>query len=254
MESTIEATMDVPLWSLQSAAALLTLTALEVVLGIDNIVFLSILTARVEASRQELTRRVGLILAMGMRIGLLLSLAWVLRLTAPLFSVAGLEVTGRDLILLGGGLFLIAKGTFEIHHLVEKDHPALEARRAGSAPIASILAQIAVMDTIFSLDSVITAVGMAQRVEVMVAAVIAAILVMLAFAGPIARFVERHLPIKTLALSFLVLVGVLLVADGLHHHLPRGSVYFAMLFSLVVELLNLRMSARRHRIAGGPTP
>lgn len=234
------------LLSVESLLALLTLTALEIVLGIDNIVFLSILSAKVAPEKQERVRRLGLLLAMGLRVLLLLSIAWVMRLDHPLFALFGMPFNGRDLILLGGGLFLIAKGTFEIHHLVEGSHPT---RHAGPgtrcAAVPGVLAQIAAMDLIFSLDSVITAVGMAREIAVMIAAVVVAILVMMAFAGPIARFVENHLPIKTLALAFLVLVGVLLVADGLHQHLSRGYVYFAMAFSLSVELLNLRAQAKR---------
>jgi len=239
-----------PLLSIESLIALVTLSALEIVLGIDNIVFLSILSAKVEPERQEHARRVGLMLALVMRVVLLLSLAWVMRLSSPLLTALGMELTGRDLILLGGGLFLIAKGTFEIHHLVEGDHPAKEKSGPKRAAFASVLVQIAVMDMIFSLDSVITAVGMARRIEIMVAAVVIAIGVMLAFAGAIARFVEKHLPIKMLALSFLVMVGVLLVADGLHQHLPRGYVYFAMAFSLGVELLNMRAAAKRAAARG----
>jgi predicted tellurium resistance membrane protein TerC len=236
----------VGLFTVSSLVALLTLTALEIVLGIDNLVFLSILSGRLPAERQAKARRLGLLLAMGLRVALLLGITFVMGLTAPVLTLAGVTVTGRDLVLLAGGLFLIAKGTLEIHHLVARggpsNHPSPKAR---AASFGGILAQIAVMDLVFSLDSVITAVGMAQRVEVMVAAVVAAIVVMMVFADPIARFVETHLAIKTLALAFLVLVGVLLVADGLHQHLPRGYVYFAMAFSLSVELLNLRVTAKR---------
>jgi predicted tellurium resistance membrane protein TerC len=240
------------LFSVESLIALLTLTALEIVLGIDNIVFLSIIAGKAREDQQDSVRQIGLILAMGLRIVLLLGITWVMKLTTPLFAVLGAEITGKDLVLVGGGLFLIAKGTFEIHHLVEKSHPAKEsepARRRMS--FAAALAQVAIMDLIFSLDSVITAVGMARRIEVMIAAVVIAILVMLLFAKPIGRFVETHLPIKNLALCFLVMVGILLVADGLHQHLPRGYVYFAMAFSLTVELLNLRAQAKRERAEAG---
>ena len=238
----------VGLFTVSSLVALLTLTALEIVLGIDNLVFLSILSGRLPAEKQAKARRLGLLLAMGLRVALLFGITFVMGLTAPIVSVAGVTVTGRDLVLLAGGLFLIAKGTLEIHHLVAGETPAVQTGpKPRAASFGGILAQIAVMDLVFSLNSVITAVGMAQRVEVMVAAVVVAILVMMVFAETIARFVETHLPIKTLALAFLVLVGVLLVADGLHQHLPRGYVYFAMAFSLSVELLNLRVTAKRAR-------
>jgi predicted tellurium resistance membrane protein TerC len=234
------------LFTVSSLVALLTLTALEIVLGIDNLVFLSILSGRLPAGQQARARRLGLLLAMGLRIALLFGITLVMGLTAPILSAFGVTVTGRDVVLLAGGLFLIAKGTLEIHHLVAGGRPSAQRERpARASSFGGILAQIAVMDLVFSLDSVITAVGMARRIEVMVAAVVAAILVMMVFAGSIARFVESHLPIKTLALAFLVLVGVLLVADGLHQHLPRGYVYFAMAFSLSVELLNLRVVAKR---------
>ena len=239
----VEQAADLLSWS--SLAALLTLTALEIVLGIDNIVFLSILSAKVEPSKQEKARKIGLLLAMGLRVLLLFGITWVMKLVTPLFTILGLEISGKDLVLLGGGLFLIAKGTVEIHHVVERSHPEHKAAKGGRASFGSVLAQIAIMDLIFSLDSVITAVGMSNQIVIMVAAVVIAILVMMIFAGPIARFVETHLPIKTLALSFLVLVGVLLVADGLHQHISRGYVYFAMVFSLAVELLNLRAASKR---------
>ncbi|MEW6745477.1 MAG: TerC family protein [Planctomycetota bacterium] len=248
----IAGTGEGALWSLDSLVALLTLTALEIVLGIDNIVFLSILCGKVDAARRERVRRVGLLLAMVLRLGLLLAIGWVMRLTTPLFTVLGEEVTGKDIVLVAGGLFLIAKATFEIHHVVEGGHEAHRPHEAIAASVIAVLVQIALMDLIFSLDSVITAVGMARRIEVMAAAVVIAVMVMMLFAGPIAHFVERHLPIKTLALAFLVLVGVLLVADGLHQHLPRGYVYFAMAFSLAVELLNMRATAKRARPVTAP--
>jgi predicted tellurium resistance membrane protein TerC len=246
----ILATSLADLFTLEALVALLTLTALEIVLGIDNIVFLSILSERVEEERRAKARQLGLALALGLRILLLLCIGWVMGLRETLFTVFGLGITGRDLVLLAGGLFLITKGTLEIHHLVEGHHPERAEARGGRAAFGAVLAQIAVMDLVFSLDSVITAVGMTDVIPVMIAAVVIAIVVMMVFATPIANFVQAHLPIKTLALAFLVLVGVLLVADGLHQHLPRGYVYFAMAFSLAVELLNLRAMAKRKAATG----
>ena len=253
------------LLSFDSLIALVTLTTLEIVLGIDNIIFLAILTDRLPEDQRQRTRTVGLILAMVMRIALLMAIFWVMRLTAPLFEVpfftemvgegteatlAPLSVSGRDLILVVGGLFLLAKATFEIHHLMEGSHEE-QVGRQGTATVGAVLTQIALLDLVFSLDSVITAVGMADRVEVMIAAVMIAIGVMIVFAGTVSRFIARHPSMKTLALAFLVMIGVLLVADGLGQHLPRGYVYFAMAFSLLVELINLRASARR-RLAESP--
>ena len=250
------------LLSLDSALALLTLTALEVVLGIDNVIFIAILTGRLPEAKQDRTRTVGLVLAMAMRIVLLLGIFWVMRLTTPLFTVPfftelvgdsggmgriPLSISGRDLILIVGGLFLLAKATYEIHHVMEGAREPQASRRP-AASVAMVLAQIAVLDMVFSLDSVITAVGMARRIEVMIAAVMIAIVVMIAFVNSISQFVTRHPSMKTLALSFLVMIGVLLVADGLGQHLPRGYVYFAMIFSLLVELINLRAGARRREV------
>ena len=255
------------LLSLDSILALLTLTALEIVLGIDNIIFIAILTGRLPEEKRAFTRSVGLTLAMVMRIGLLLAISWVMRLTAPLFSVpfmteavgsgpdataVTLTVSGRDLILILGGLFLLAKSTLEIHHMMESaDDQTTTGQSAVS--VGSVLIQIALLDMVFSLDSVITAVGMVERVEIMIAAVVIAVGVMVLFAGAISRFVSRHPSLKTLALAFLVMIGVLLVADGLGQHLPRGYVYFAMMFSLLVEMINLRAGARR-RIKQGIGP
>ena len=255
------------LLSLDSILALLTLTALEIVLGIDNIIFIAILTGRLPEEKRAFTRNIGLTLAMVMRIGLLLAIFWVMRLTAPLFSVpfmtevvgsgpdatlVTLTVSGRDLILILGGLFLLAKSTLEIHHMMESaEDQATTSQSAVS--VGSVLTQIALLDMVFSLDSVITAVGMAERVEIMVAAVMIAVGVMVLFAGAISRFVSHHPSLKTLALAFLVMIGVLLVADGLGQHLPRGYVYFAMVFSLLVEMINLRAGARR-RIKPGIAP
>ena len=229
----------------ESWIALLTLTALEIVLGIDNVVFLAILAGKLPAKERAKARLVGLGLAMFLRIGLLLGLSWVIRLTAPWFSVLGTEISGRDLILIGGGLFLFTKSTYEIHHKLEAARlPALTAR----AGFAAVLAQILVLDVIFSLDSVITAVGMANEIGVMVAAVVAAVGFMMLFAGAIGEFVERHPTVKMLALSFLLLIGTALVADGLDQHIPKGYIYFAMGFSVFVEALNLR-SERRAGVA-----
>jgi predicted tellurium resistance membrane protein TerC len=219
----------------------LTLTALEIVLGIDNIVFISILAGKLPAHQQKGARRVGLLIAMLSRIFLLFSLSWVIGLTAPLFSVLGHALSGRDLVLLVGGLFLVGKSTHEIHDKLEGD---TGHRSAAAGPsYASVLVQILLLDMVFSLDSVITAVGMVQRLGVMVAAVVVAVGFMMAFADAVSGFVERHPTVKMLALSFLLLIGVMLIADGFGHHIPKGYVYFAMAFSVFVELLNLR--ARR---------
>jgi predicted tellurium resistance membrane protein TerC len=219
--------------------AFATLTALELVLGIDNIIFISILVDRLPPEKREFARRMGLFLAMFMRIGLLLVLAWIVGLVTPLFSAFGQEISGRDLILILGGLFLIWKSTTEVHQSLEGGHE--QASSSAKATFASVMVQIAVIDLVFSLDSIITAVGMVDDVRVMIAAVIVSVLLMMLFAGPIGRFVSNHPTIKMLALSFLVVVGVVLVAEGLDHHVPKGYVYFAMAFSLAVEMLNIRM-------------
>src|SRR5688500_18436282 len=219
--------------------ALATLTVLEIVLGVDNIIFISILAGKLPANQQAKARRVGLLLAMGTRILLLFSIAWIIRLTAPWFSVFGHAFSGRDLILLGGGLFLIAKATHEIHDKLEGDEGHGSARVAAS--FASVIVQIMLLDIVFSLDSVITAVGMADELAVMVAAVVIAVGVMMVSAGAIAGFVERHPTIKVLALSFLILIGVSLTAESFHQEIPKGYIYFAMAFSVMVEMLNLRM-------------
>jgi predicted tellurium resistance membrane protein TerC len=219
--------------------AFATLTALELVLGIDNIIFISILVDRLPPEKREFARRMGLFLAMFMRIGLLLVLAWIVGLVTPLFSAFGQEISGRDLILILGGLFLIWKSTTEVHQSLEGGHA--QASSSAKATFASVMVQIAVIDLVFSLDSIITAVGMVDDVRVMIAAVIVSVLLMMLFAGPIGRFVSNHPTIKMLALSFLVVVGVVLVAEGLDHHVPKGYVYFAMAFSLAVEMLNIRM-------------
>ena len=223
----------------QAWIAFLTLTSLEVVLGIDNIIFISILSGKLPADQQKRGRTVGLMMAMGMRVLLLLSIAWIVRLTAPLFTVMGHDISGRDLILLVGGLFLIAKATHEIHDKLEGEEGTKVAKVAPS--FGAVIAQIALLDIVFSLDSVITAVGMAKDIGVMIAAVIVAVLIMLVSAGSISAFVERHPTVKMLALSFLVLIGTTLLAEGLDFHIPKGYVYFAMAFSVLVELLNMRL-------------
>ena len=231
--------------------ALLTLTSLEIVLGIDNIIFIAILTGRVEARVRARVRTVGMAVAMLMRIGLLLGIKWIMQLTAPLFTVAAHDISGRDLILLAGGLFLLAKATHEIHEKIEGAPQGGGPVRAASST-AAVLAQIVAIDLVFSLDSVITAVGMAQRIEIMVAAVVIAVLVMMAFAGGVSRFVERHPTIKMLALAFLLMIGVMLVAEGMHRHIERGYIYFAMAFSLFVEMLNIRTTRRQASAVSAP--
>ncbi|MSR05895.1 MAG: TerC family protein [Gemmatimonadetes bacterium] len=222
--------------------ALTTLTALEVVLGIDNVVFISILAGKLAPEERERARKLGLALAMLMRIALLLSLAWIIRLTSPLFTVLSNDISGRDLVLLVGGLFLIAKSTHEMHDRLEGEEGEKSLRVRPS--MRSVLTQIVLLDIVFSLDSVITAVGMVEEVAVMVAAVVIAVGTMLVFARAISEFVERHPTIKMLALSFLLLIGVALIGEGLDRHIPKGYIYFAMAFSLGVEMLNLRVRAR----------
>lgn len=231
--------------------ALLTLTALEIVLGIDNIVFISILAAKLPAEQQNRARIIGLGLAAIMRVILLFSLSWVIGLTATLFEVLGQEISGRDLILLGGGLFLIGKATFEVHEKLEGEEGHATAA-GGTATFGAILVQIVLLDAVFSLDSVITAVGMVDEVPVMIAAVIIAIGVMMVSAKTISDFVNNHPTVKMLALSFLLLIGTALVAEGLDFHIPKGYIYFAMGFSVFVEFLNLRM--RRSRGTDRPDP
>ncbi len=222
---------------------LLTLIALEIVLGIDNIIFISILAGKLPRGDRKKARTVGLAAAMAMRILLLLSLAWISGLTRPLFAVAGFDVTGRALILIAGGLFLLAKSTHEIHDQIEGDD---EHENVTVVPsFAAVLVQIALLDVVFSLDSVITAVGMVDQISIMIIAVILAIVVMMLFAGPVSGFVERHPTIKMLALSFLLLIGVNLIAEGVGFHIPKGYTYFAMAFAVFVELLNLRIRGRK---------
>jgi len=230
----------------QAWIAFATLTALELVLGIDNIIFISVLVDRLPPERREIARRIGLALAMFMRIALLLTLAWMIGLTAPVAVVVGNEISGRDLILLAGGLFLIWKATGEIHELYE-GHAKEAAPRAAAtrAAFGAVLTQIILIDLVFSLDSIITAVGMVDDVRIMIAAVVASVAMMMLFAAPIGRFVSRHPTIKMLALAFLIMIGMALVADGLDFHVPKGYIYFAMAFSVAVEMLNLRLRGRR---------
>ncbi|GEM44982.1 TerC family protein [Deinococcus cellulosilyticus] len=218
--------------------AFATLTLLEIVLGIDNIIFISILSGKLPAEQQAKARTVGLLLAMGTRLLLLLSLAWIIRLTAPLFSVFGQEISGRDLILIVGGLFLLYKATREIHEKLEgEDH---EGVTKAPPNFSAVIGQILLVDIVFSLDSVITAVGMVDNIWVMVTSVVVTVIIMLFAAGPISAFVNRHPTVKMLALSFLLLIGMTLVAEGLGFHVPKGYIYFAMGFAVLVELLNIR--------------
>ena len=239
--------------------ALIALTAMEIVLGIDNIVFISVVSSRLPANEQALARRIGLLAAMGTRILLLLTITWVMHLTQPLLLVSrtGLfsewlaahpevdRISIRDLILLVGGLFLIRSSVVEIHHKVEGQHDAVGG--AAARGFWNVIAQIAILDIIFSLDSVITAVGMAESIWVMIVAIVIAVAVMMVFAGTVSRFVEQHPTVKMLALSFLLLIGVMLVAEGIGTHIDKGYIYFAMAFSLLVEVLNLRASAKAQR-------
>ena len=231
------------LFSAESWAALLTLTVLEIVLGIDNIVFISILAGKLPADKRGRGRTLGLALAMGTRILLLLSLTWIMRLTQPLFTIGPQEISGRDLILLLGGMFLLWKSTYEIHERLEGADEAAARSAKGKVTMAGVLTQIALLDIVFSLDSVITAIGMANEIAIMIAAIVIAVGIMMWASGPLGDFVERHPTIKMLALSFLLLIGMALVAEGFHQHIPKGYIYFAMGFSVFVEMLNLR--ARR---------
>ena len=227
----------------QALIALLTLTVLEIVLGIDNIIFISILTDRLPQEDRKKGRLVGLGLAMIMRILLLFSISLIIKLTAPLFTVFNFDISGRDLILIIGGLFLLAKSTHEIHSKLEGEEDI--KRGKGNATFLSVIIQILLLDVIFSLDSVITAVGMADHLGVMVTAVVIAVIFMMIFVGPVSNFVENHPTIKILALSFLLLIGFSLVVEGLHQHIPKGYIYFAMAFSVFVELLNLKVRKKR---------
>ncbi|MCU0345278.1 MAG: TerC family protein [Ignavibacterium sp.] len=226
----------------ESLIALLTLTVLEIVLGIDNIIFISILSGKLPKEQQSKARLTGLALAMITRILLLFSIVWIMKLTLPLFTALGQEISGRDIILIGGGLFLIAKSTFEIHDKLEGEEGHRSSKVAKS--FASVIAQIILLDIIFSLDSVITAVGMANNLMIMILAVVIAVGVMMASAKSISDFVEKHPTVKMLALAFLLLIGVSLIAEGFEQHIPKGYIYFAMAFSVFVEMLNLRMKAK----------
>ncbi len=230
------------LFTSDNLIALVTLTALEVVLGVDNVIFISILAGKLPTQDQARARRWGLVAAMGMRILLLFSLAWIVRLTAPLVTVLGRGISGRDLILLGGGLFLLAKATLEIHEKLEGVDGERSARVAPS--FTAVILQIMVLDIVFSLDSVITAVGMAESLTVMVVAVVVAVGIMMMSAGAVSEFVQQHPTVKVLALSFLMLIGMSLVGEGLGQHIPKGYIYFAMGFSVFVEMINLRVRKR----------
>jgi len=228
----------------QAWVALLTLTLLEIVLGIDNIVFISILSGKLPKDQQPRARTVGLMLALITRILLLLSITWVMRLTNELFSLFGHGFSGKDLILIFGGLFLIGKATHEIHNKLEGEEHSSDGKQVKARPFWGVIAQIIVIDIVFSLDSVITAVGMAKQLWVMITAVVISVGFMLAFAGTVSNFVDRHPTVKMLALAFLVLIGVNLIGDGFGHHIPKGYTYFAMAFSVLVEALNLRMKKK----------
>ncbi len=237
----------------ESITALITLTAMETVLGIDNIIFIAILVARLPAEQQNKIRNLGISLALLIRVALLFSISWIMTLKEPLFEVLGQSFSGRDLILLGGGLFLLGKSTFEIHHKVEGD-PQIHLHEAEkgvkkTASARMMLFQILLLDIVFSLDSVITAVGMVSQVSIMVVAMLISMLIMLLSAGKISAFVERHPTIKILALSFLLLIGVMLVAEGMGAHISKGYIYFAMAFSLIVEMLNIRYRKKNSPVA-----
>lgn len=234
----IELLTDPAMWT-----AFVTLTVLELVLGIDNIVFISILVERLPQRQRDMARKIGLSLAMIMRIGLLLVLAWLVGLTKPFFSVMELEFSGRDLILIAGGLFLLWKSTSEIHQLMEGEEG--EKSSKVQATFTSVVVQILIIDAVFSLDSIITAVGLVKQLEVMVAAIIVAVALMMVFAKIIGEFVIAHPTVKMLALSFLFMIGMVLIADGFGHHVPKGYIYFAMAFSVAVEMLNLRIRKRK---------
>jgi predicted tellurium resistance membrane protein TerC len=237
----MELLLDPQIW-----LAFVTLAVLEIVLGIDNIIFISILVGRLPRAQQARGRLIGLSLAMLTRILLLLSLTWIMRLTAPWFSIFGNEISGRDVILIAGGAFLLAKSTLEIHHSLEGEEEGRQSVR--SAGFAMMMIQIAIIDIVFSLDSVITAVGLVDEIEVMIAAIIAAVLVMMAASASISRFIDGHPTIKMLALSFLIMIGIALIAEGFDLHIPKGYLYFSMAFSLGVEMLNIRLRRRAARV------
>lgn len=239
----------IELLSFENLVALVTLAALEIVLGIDNLVVIAILSAKLPKEKQAFARRLGLGLAMGLRILLLLSISWIMGLTEPWFNLFGHGVTGRDLVLICGGAFLIYKATKEIHHQLEGETATETAGKPrGSVTFGGVIAQILLLDLVFSLDSVITAIGMAKAVPVMIIAIIIAVLFMMAFAGPLTTFINKHPTVKMLALSFLLLIGFTLVMDGMGKHIEKGYIYSAMGFSLVVEMLNLRLSKGKAKV------
>jgi predicted tellurium resistance membrane protein TerC len=247
--------MDIStLWTAQGLLSLVTLSAMETVLGIDNVVFLSILVGKLPRAQQPSARRLGLILALGTRILLLFSLSWVMGLTKPLFEVFGHAVSGRDLVLFGGGGFLIAKATREIHEKIESPFDEETPHVSGSSAFGWVLVQVAVLDVVFSLDSVVTAVGMANDLTIMITAMVIAMGVMLFFAGLIGDFVHNHPTMKMLALSFLILIGVMLVAEGSGQHISKGYIYFAMAFSFMVEVINLRLIKAQTHLPPAPKP
>jgi len=230
----------------EGLVALATLTFLEVVLGVDNVIFISILSGKLPPDRQQSARRTGLLAAMAMRIGLLMSIVWIIRLTEPIVTLAGRGISGRDLVLLAGGVFLLGKATVEIHDGLEGDEGHTAGRAAPS--FGAVILQIMVLDIVFSLDSVITAIGMASELLIMVAAVILAVAIMMFSAEPISEFVNRHPTVKVLALSFLLMIGLSLIGDGLGMHIPKGYIYFAMGFSVFVEMINLRMRGAKSSV------
>lgn len=251
--------MDIASWfswfgQPQAWMGLLTLTVLEIVLGIDNIIFISILAGRLPENEQPKARKLGLMGAFVSRLLLLFSIAWIVRLTAPLFEVFNTGFSGRDLILLGGGLFLIAKATYEIHHKLEGDEEPKVTQAKNGVTLTSVVAQIMVVDIVFSLDSVITAVGMVDHISVMVIANVIALAIMLLAINPISEFVDNHPTVKMLALAFLVLIGTNLMAEGFHQHIPKGYTYFAMAFSVLVEMLNIRVRNQRAAVRLRDTP
>ncbi|PIW30439.1 MAG: hypothetical protein COW30_02360 [Rhodospirillales bacterium CG15_BIG_FIL_POST_REV_8_21_14_020_66_15] len=233
--------------------SLLTLTALEIVLGIDNLVFISVVAGKLPPDQRDRARKLGLTAALGMRIVLLASIAWIIGLTAPIFTIPVVEhvVSWRDVILLAGGIFLLAKGTHEIHGTIEGEEEHETGAKA--AAFGAVVGQIIVLDIVFSIDSVVTAVGMAEHLPVMIAAVVIAMIIMMWSSGPVARFIQDHPTTKMLALAFLLLVGMALVADGMHFHIPRGYLYFAIAFSMLVEVLNLAAQRRRRRLREAKT-
>ena len=237
----------------ETLIALFTLTGMEIVLGIDNIIFIAILVARLPADKQDKIRNLGIGLALVIRIALLFSISWIMTLKEPLFAVLGHSFSGRDLILLGGGLFLLAKSTFEIHHKIEGDPEHAISDTPKKASPTAMLFQILLLDIVFSLDSVITAVGMVSQVSIMVVAMIISMVVMLLSAGKISGFVEKHPTVKILALSFLLLIGVMLVAESMGQHVSKGYIYFAMFFSLAVEMLNIRYRTKGQKVEAKKT-